>query len=113
MASIGGTTIPSNLANGGEYMYARPTIKNGAGEQVETGYGTVTWRFRVMTKTDYEWITNTLLGGARSKTFASASLFDDNYTLTSFNSAVVHRPKARTYRGGHVIDVEWVIDGLT
>lgn len=113
MASIGGTTIPDNIANSGEYTYEQPTVKNGAGADVATGYATVTWRFRILTKTQYEWITNTLLTGLRSKTFAAAQLYDDNYTLTTFASAVVHRPKARTYRGGHVIDVVWLIDGLT
>ena len=112
MAHIGGTTIPDAIANSGEYVYERPTVTNGAGLEVETGYGKVTWRFRILTKANYQWITNTLLGGARSKAFASAQLYDDNFTLKSFTSAVAHRPKARTYRGGHVVDVVWVIDGL-
>lgn len=113
MASIGGTTIPDAIANSGEYQYTRPTVTNGAGEEIETGYGTVTWHFNILTKTNYQWITQTLLAGARSKTFTAAQLYDDNFTLTSFSSAVAHRPKAKTYRGGHVIDVTWIIDGLT
>ena len=113
MASIGSYTLPDNIANSGEYMYERPTVTNGAGQEIETGYGKVTWRFRILTKDQYQWITNTLLAGQRSRTFGAAQLYDDNYALTSFSSAVAHRPKARTYRGGHVIDVTWVIDGLT
>ncbi len=111
--NLGGTDIPEAIRNGEEYKFEQPTIVNGAGERVATGYARVTWTFRVMTKTNYQWITNTLLGGAQSNSYASAQLYDDNFTLQTYTGAVAHKPTARTYKGGMVIDVTWVIDGLT
>lgn len=111
--SIGGIAIPSTMAASGDYFFdPGQTQQNGQGLTITVGFASVTWKWKTLTQSDYLWWCNTLLTGARSKAFASASLWNDLYVEQAFTQAIVRRPTFRTYKNAFVHDVELIIDHL-
>lgn len=111
--SIGGVTIPTSMRDSGEYFFdPGSTIRNGQGLTITKGLAVVTWRWTFLTQANYLWWCNTLLTGARSKAFGSATLWNDLYVEQAFTGCIVRRPTFRTYRNAFVHDVELVIDHL-
>ena len=68
-----------NIVNGGgKYSFKRERLReNGDAEAVMSNYYTLTWTFEQMSLTDFTWIRSTLLGGAGSVKYSSATLYND------------------------------------
>lgn len=109
--SLGGTNIPTSIElGGGKYRFVREQLRiNGDGEAVMAGYYTLTWTFDQMSLTDFTWIRSTLLGGAGSVKYSSASLYNDLGVQTSYTNAVAYMPTWDGAKGGYVEGVTWVI----
>lgn len=108
--SLGGTSIPTSINDRGRYLYKKEVLRtNGDAEAVTAGYATVTWTFEWMTMSDYTWIRDTLLGGAQSYKFSSASLVDDKGATISPTNAVAYRPTYEFASNGNVENVTWEI----
>lgn len=112
--SLGGTTISSTIENGGgKYAFKRERLRtNGDAEAVMANYYTLTWTFEQMALTDFTWIRSTLLSGAGSVKYSSASLYNDLGVLTSYTNAVAYEPTWEAASGGYVTGVTWVIDRI-
>jgi hypothetical protein len=112
--SLGGTTISSTIENGGgKYAFKRERLRtNGDGEAVMANYYTLTWTFEQMSLTDFTWIRSTLMSGAGSVKYSSASLYNDLGVLTSYTNAVAYEPVWDTASGGQVFGVTWIIDRI-
>lgn len=109
--SIGGTALPSTIDGRGRYLYNKEVLRyNGDGEAVTAGYAKITWTFEFMSMSDYTWIRDTLLSGAFSAKFSSASLTDDKGGTVSATNAVVYRPTYEFAQNGSVENVTWIID---
>jgi hypothetical protein len=77
--SLGGTAISTNIVNGGgKYAFKRERLRtNGDAEAVMSNYYTLTWTFEQMPLTDFTWIRSTLMSGAGSVKYSSATLYND------------------------------------
>lgn len=102
--TIGGVTIPTSLERG-FYLFNPPEIlrSNGIGEAVAAGYASVTWTWATMELGDstkgFTWWYTTLLTGLPSKTFTSASLYNNLQASTNYTNAVVYRPTYEKING--------------
>lgn len=111
--SIGGTTLPSSIENHGVgYRFYPPEVlhDDGEGNPVSEPYSHLEWTFDIMEPADYDWITITLLGGAPSAKYSSASLYNDNRVLTSYTGLTVRRPKHDGIANGWYRNVVWNMD---
>ena len=93
--TVGGAVVLTDLENRGKgYKFIRPEIvrRNGLGLAVTSGYASIEWSHDWLPKAEYLWWRTTLLSGAASKSFTSASLYDDTQTLTSYSYCVVEAP---------------------
>jgi hypothetical protein len=101
--TINGVTIPFT---NGYYLPKPPEVirSNGAGAAVSAGYASLTWTWPSMVLGDvnggFTWWYTTLLAGLPSKTFATASLYNDLWVLTSYTNVVVYRPTFESISGG-------------
>lgn len=114
--SIGGVSLPSTIEeNGSGYRFSPPELlhDNGLGEPVIAYYASLKWTFSLMTPSDYDWITETLLTGLRSKKFASATLYDDNRDSQSYTSLTVRRPTHDGISNGWYRNVVWEIEYIS
>jgi len=110
---LGGTTIPDSIAKSGRYLMEKPILReNGEGEAVTANYSTLTWTFPMMARTDFAWICTTLMSGAYSVKYTSASLTNDLGTDTSYTNAVANRPTFGFASGGWYHDVTWTIERI-
>lgn len=100
--TINGVTIPSPMGDRGLYLFkpAETIRSNGLGEAVAAGYASLTWTWPHMNATDYNWWYTTLLTGLPSRTFTTASLYNNLSTLTSYTNVVVYRPTYESISGG-------------
>ena len=111
---LGGTTIPDSIGKSGRYLISKEVLRyNGSGEAVTAKYLTLTWTFPMMTIVDFTWIATTLLGGAYSVAYTSASLTNDLGVATTYTSAVAYRPTYGAATGGWLTDVTWEIKRIS
>jgi hypothetical protein len=80
------------------YVFKRFPIteQNGNGELVGEEVSEVTLTYAEMEPADYAWWTDTICAGLPSKTYTSATLYNDRDTTESFTNLVVDYP---TYDG--------------
>ncbi len=110
---LGGTTIPDSIGNSGRYLMEKPVLRqNGEGEAVTANYSTLTWTFPMMAVSDFTWICTTLMSGAYSVKYTSASLKNDLGADTSYTNAVAYRPTYSVATGGWLSDVTWKIERI-
>lgn len=112
--SLGGTAISTTIVNGGgKYAFKRERLReNGDAEAVMSNYYTLTWTFEQMALSDFTWIRSTLLSGAGSVKYSSATLYNDLGVETSYTNAVAYEPTWDTASGAQVFGVTWVIDRI-
>jgi hypothetical protein len=99
------------------YIYADPltVARNGMGEDRTAGGATVQWTWAVLTRDEYSWLTNTLLGGFASRTFdvpGGTVLYDDEGNELTFSYGIARRPVAKDFNGIYHQDVTLIIDTL-
>jgi len=111
MAHLGGTTIPATIDLLGKYLYKKEVLRtNGDGEAVVSNYATITWAFEAMDMSDFTWICDTLMGGAYSVLYNTASLYDDLGDAITPTNVVSQRPTYDYASGGYCYNVQWVLE---
>lgn len=111
--TLGAFTVPTTIENhGAGYKFNPPESlhDNGLGEPVDAPYASLTWTFDIMEPEDYDWITDTLLGGASGVKFFSAFLYDNNRTLRAFSGVTARRPTTDGISNGWYRNVVWQMD---
>jgi len=105
--SINGTAVYSTMANRGVYVFTPQIvgIANGNGAAVLAGAQRVQWQFKHVTQTEYDWWTQTLMGGAASLAITSAELWDHRMVSHTFTSGTLFIPYAQAYRGARYWDL--------
>lgn len=98
--SVDTVAVPATMANIGPYtFYPQEETRNGAGQAIAAGMQRIEWRLGDITAADLTWWRTTILGGAKSKTIA-AELWDHYGIEFGITSAVLHRPRVESQRGG-------------
>lgn len=113
---INNQTIPAPMDDKGAYNYQPPAIlaRNGEGAAVAAPYATLSWQWAYLTKTEYLFWRNTVLGGAPSATFTTnCQLYDDTQTLITVTHCTVLRPSYEAIESGLYKNVSLTIDQIT
>jgi len=103
-------TTPAPMGDTGDYNfeYLPQIARNGRGDAVTAQYSRLTWQWRHMSTSDYNWWCSTLLGGAASKVFAGGDTLLLNHlgTPTFVSSCVVYRPTHGPAVGAYFTNVQ-------
>lgn len=111
------TALPSTMDGRGTYVFEPPQIvrKNGIGEAVTSGFSKLTWKWKSLTQTQWNFINTTVLGGAASKTITGANaikLYNHMNVLTTYTNCVIQRPTFENVAWGRYINVSWEIEQI-
>lgn len=112
---INSLTIPTSMTTEGRYSYDFKPPKtvgyNGRKRPIKPGNASLTWTFALMDDDEWEWWTQTLLGGADSGEFDQCQLYDDDRALTTFTHCIVYRPVRGEWEAGkHANVVVEIVD---
>jgi hypothetical protein len=98
--SINGIAVPASMRTVGPYtFFPQEETRNGAGLAIAAGMQRAEWSLGDITTADLTWWRTTILGGARSATI-TAELWDQYGIEFAVTSAVLHRPRVESLRGG-------------
>lgn len=112
---INNQTIPSPMDDRGRYVWLPPALltRNGLGAAVVGDFAGLTWSWPFLTKTEYLFWRNTVLGGAAAATFtANTELYDDTQTLVNVTHCTVLRPTYEAIESGLYKNVVLTIDQI-
>ena len=115
---IGGNTMPDDLAKRGEYEYPEYEVLGYTGddEDVTSRYQSAAFIYpQGLSKTHWEWWTQTVLSGAHSRTFEgqTITLKDAEGVEQTYSRCVVHRPpRAKVRRNYRYENVTIRITGI-
>lgn len=114
---IASNAMPTAMADRGIlYDWQRPKIvgRNGRGRVVTAGYHALHWGWAYLTDAEWDWWVTTILAGNRDAliTTGTTQLYNDNKTLTTITSCIVHRPVHETIRNGVHFNVRLLIDQI-
>ena len=110
---INGTSIPSSIYNSGKWLPPDPEelAQNGQGDSLAGRIRYVRWSWASLSKTDYEWWTQTILANALSLR-CSARLPNVTGTETAYTTVIVRKPKADEMHNVRYFNVQIVIEIL-
>lgn len=110
---INGTNIPSSIYNAGTYTPPayQPLRRNGQGATIRSRYQLATWAWPIMSKSDYEWWTQTILSGELSLRCA-ARLPNETWTETAYATIIVQNVTSEGLLAGHYKNVKLEIEIL-
>ena len=92
---IGGNAMPSSIENHSSGYVFNPfpkVIRDGNNAAVAIGYPEIVWTFAWLTLTEITWWTTTICAGLPSKSFTSASLYNNLDVLTAYSHCTVNYP---------------------
>lgn len=103
---INGTNIPSTIYNAGKYSppSAQPLGQDGSGLVITSRVKLVKWTWPIMTKSDFEWWTQTILSNSLSLK-CSVRLPDETLTETAYTTAIVKKPTFDHVKNSNYYDV--------
>ena len=102
---IDGQEILVSMASRGSYKWqqAETLGTKGTGLPVKADGSSLTWFFDFLNDDEWEWWTQTLLGGLDSGEFDSAILYDDDGFGDTFDHCIVYRPvHEKIWLGDHI-----------
>lgn len=110
---INAVNIPSTIYNSGKYSPpdAEVLAINGEGVSVESLVKKVYWTWPIMSPTDYDWWTQTILVNAKSRRCA-ARLLNEVRVETAYTTVIVKKPTIGNIRNGNYYDVSLEIEIL-
>lgn len=111
---INAVNIPSAIYNSGTYTPPTADVLavNGQSERVAGRIKRVKWKWATMSKTNFEWWTQTILSNGESLRCA-VRLPNETWTETAYATAVVIKPTTSGLTGSYYRDVEIEIELLT
>lgn len=111
---INNVDIPATIRDSGKIspIKARPLRKNGQGKVISSRAKLMTWTWSIMTKTDFEWWTQTILNNESSLRCA-ARLPNETLTETAYTAVVVQNVETDEYFAGYYRNVRLEIEILS
>lgn len=85
------------------------------GEAVVSGFARLTWTWKRLTQTEWNWWNTTVLGGAASVTKSGSpaiKLYNHMNVLTDYSSCVIMAPKFETVERSRYINVTIEIEQI-
>lgn len=113
--SINGTPILASLAYRGTYKADRfgTRRESGEGTVLTDEFVNVQWQFWSMSRTEFLWWNNTLMGGAAFLQIISAELWDDENTAQTYTAGTVYPIIPFKYESGRYWASSTKIEGLS
>lgn len=110
---INGVNIPSTIYNSGKILPPAPQeiAQNGQGESVASRMKIITWAWASMSKSDFEWWTQTILSNGLSLRCA-ARLPNETWVETAYTTVIVRKPVADEMRTTRYFNVRMTIEVL-
>jgi hypothetical protein len=112
---INSINIPDSMVNRGGYVFTRPVVLGYNGLRmpvIADGGSTLEWTFDELDDDEWEWWTQTILGGDDAAAFTQAQLYDDDRALTTFGNCIVYKPIREKFLHGKHSNVKVVIAGI-
>lgn len=91
----------------GAYVWMPPETLGytGNGAPIRLTGSTLEWTYDRLNDAEWEWWTQTLLGGESYAEFTQAQLYDDDRALTTFTHCIVYRPVREKFVQGYHTNV--------
>lgn len=107
---INNTAIPTNMDSAamlGGYNFHPAKIAgyNGQKEPIFIGNPWAEWHFDEMSDADWDWWTQTIMGGDNSLILTQALLVDDDKNETEYTRGVLYKPVRGHFEPGKHMDV--------
>ena len=112
---IGGTNIPSNIANRGDgYKFKPPETvgKNGLGMPVTAGFSVLVWTFNYLTFADFDWWAQAIVLNSTARSFSTCAFYNDVRSLLDYTNCIVYRPSYEKIHNGYYNNVTISIDQI-
>lgn len=108
---INGTNIPSSIYNAGKIvpLTNESLGQDGTGLDIESRVKKLKWTWPIMTKSDFEWWTQTILSNGLSLRCA-VRIPNETMTETAYTTAIVRKPVPGDFKFGNYYDVNMLIE---